>query len=267
LRIQHKAVVVLELKHPTENLDDKLWAGQVLTYCRDIDAPFGLLFNGHSLRVYINTFVKQLSRHQARFREEPVASAEYSDVEQMANLLSKFSLAALQTSPIALANRLANAENRVRAGKERQNAIHGILMKCLAVSPPGDIDEILSALSTLNSLWTAVEPNPTKAELVTAWEARSAILRPQQRTGALKGANPTLRAKIAEVCASRGWDVVEQANIRGLNCHLDGVEDHGFQRVPQGPGVPAGLCVQGKDTAGAKRIVAELEKLLTVRSA
>ena len=62
LRNQQKDLAVLDLKRPDEDLNSKLWAFQVLTYCQQLEVPFGLLFNGRSLRVFINTKCKQLSR-------------------------------------------------------------------------------------------------------------------------------------------------------------------------------------------------------------
>ncbi|MCW3096618.1 MAG: hypothetical protein JWL77_2236 [Chthonomonadaceae bacterium] len=266
LRNQQKCLAVLDLKKPEEDLNNKKWASQVLTYCQQIEAPFGLLFNGRSLRVFINTECRQLSRYEPRFSIEPVASGEFDKLDQMANLLSKFSFESLEANPMALARKLANAEISIREGQERRKAIYGVLAKSLAASPVGDIREILSALATVTTMWTAVEPKPTDAELIEVWESRSVVPDSRQGTGESTRANPALRAKIAEICSVKGWEVVKQAHIKGLNCRLDGVEEKGFRLVPAGRGVPDGLCVQGKDIPGAKRILQELDRLLTGRT-
>lgn len=72
-----------------------------------------------------------------------------------------------------------------------------------------------------------------------------------------------MRALITEICAQKSWGVIEKAQIKGLNYRFDGVKDNGFYPVPAGPNVPLGLCVQGKDTKGATKVIAELEKLKT----
>ena len=185
----------------------------------------------------------------------------------MADLVSKFSYASLAVNPMALARRLATAEISIRAGEERRKAIHDVLTKSLTASPVGDIGEILSALSTVPTMWTAVEPKPTEAELAAAWESRSSAHASRQPTGNSARANPALRAKIAEVCSVKGWEVVNRAHIKGLRVRFDGVEEQGFHLVPVGPGVPAGLCVQDRDTPGAKRVLQELDKLLTESAA
>ena len=170
LRHQQKNLAVLDLKKPEEDLNNKNWVGQVLSYCQQIKppAPLGLLFNGYALRVYINTHDRQLSKYHEWFSEEPVATAEHSDFEGMAGLLSKFYFKSLQANPIALTKKLANIEIGKRKPVMRQKQIRSILAKSLTTSPPGDIHEVLSALATVNSLWRDIDPpDTTEAELVS----------------------------------------------------------------------------------------------------
>ena len=261
LRRQQKRLAVLDLKKPEEDLDNKKWAWQVLSYCQQMDAPIGLLFNGFSLRVFINTHDKQLSKYQNLFSEEPVATAEHTNLARMTELLSKFAVESLQSNPIALAKNLAGKQAVIIHGGKRQEEIRSILKKFLASSPSVDINGILSALTTVDSLWAELDPKPTEAELVAAWNTSSqATLQPPETNGKMS-INPALRAKIVEVCALKGWEVIEKAQIKGLNYRLDGNEDKGFRPVSHGPNVPTGLCVQGKNTADAKKVIEELEKL------
>ena len=225
-----------------------------------------MLFNGRSLRVFINTQYRPLSRYKVKFAEAPVASAEYDKLDEMVDLLSKFSFESLGANPLALARRLANAEIRRREREGRGQAIYSVLEKSLTASPVGDIRAILSALAAVTSMWAAVEPKPTDAELFAVWEAQSAAHIPPRRLGKPLRTNPALRAKIAEICFLKGWEVVEKANIAGMNCRFDGAEEKGFRLVTPGRGVPDGLCVQGRDTSGAKRILEELDRLLTGRA-
>lgn len=262
LRRQQKRLAVLDLKKPEEDLDNKKWAWQVLSYCQQVGAPLGLLFNGFSLRVFINTQDKKLAKYQELFSDEPVATAEHTNLTQMAELLSKFSAKALQTNPTRLAGSLANRQAKTIRGRKRKEKIRGILMKFLASSPPGDTNEVLSALATVDSLWTELDPKPTEAELIAAWSSAPTPAPSTSGSNKRRGINPALRDKIVEICALRSWEVIERAQIRGLNYRLDGVEEKGYRSVPQGPNVPAGLCVQGKSTADAERVIRELEKLI-----
>lgn len=266
MRRQQKHLAVLDLKRPEEDLNNKLWAWQVLSYCEQIDAPIGILFNGYALRVFINTHDKQLARHKNRFSDEPVATAEHINGEHsnwisMIKLLSRFSAEALQANPIGLAKKLAN-ERIIEIGKrDRQKEIRSILTNNLASSPPGNINDVLSALATVDTLWENIALKPTVTDLIAAWNSKPLSTATLAAKSARTGINAALREKIVEVCGLKGWEAIQNANIKGLNCRLDGVEEKGYRLVPQGPNVPPGLCVQGKDTPGAKRVIEQLDKV------
>ena len=67
-------LAVIDLKAPEVNLDIQRSVGQIISYCREIKAPLGLLFNGRSVRVYINTEVKGLTKFK-ELTGQSVASA------------------------------------------------------------------------------------------------------------------------------------------------------------------------------------------------
>lgn len=263
LHYQKQRLAVLELKRPDAKLDNKDWTWEVLSYCQQLGAPLGLLFNGSALRVFINTQHRQLSKHIYKdlFSDEPVATADCSDIVKMVDLLCKFSAEALQANAVKLARELANKRIKGIGGEKRKTVIRAILAQALVSSPAGDIDQILEALATVSSLWTELDPKPDGNELAKAWQSMPAPSNPQPAVGSRKGINPALRAKVAEVCGRKGWNVVANANIEGLRYRLDGNKLNGYHSVTQGPGVPDGLCVQGVSTPVAESIMVELKKL------
>jgi hypothetical protein len=257
LQPQGRPLAVLDLKAPEVSLDKDKAASQICTYCHRVKAPLGLLFNGRELRVFINTEYKGLTRY-SEFAEQPVAVVDRHDLSAMAALLARFSKSALAPNPAKLASTLATKRRGEESDRQRQMLIRQKLKEILA-DPP---QELLAALPSLETVWDDFDPKPSQSELLGAWRLDQTTHNRPVATPGRTGANPELRRVVAQVCAARGWEAITQAHISGLRYRLDGVEAQGYRLVPQGPGVPPGLCVQGKDTAGARRIVADLENLL-----
>lgn len=258
LKHQQKDLAVLELKNPDENIDDPKWVRQLLTYCQLLKTPLGLLFNGKSFRVYINTDDRNLSKFTDLSRQS-VASADKPDWRHMAELMTCFSADALQVNPIGLAKRLAREETKRRIVRGRQKDIRDVLKQTIKDEPPCFELDLLRVLASVESLWTQFDPPPNEKELEKAWQSK-----PTENIGRLSNGavNPALREKLREVCGVKGWDAILSVHIKGLRTRTDGLEESGYRLVNAGPGVPAGLCVQGKDTPGAKAVIAELDNLL-----
>ena len=257
LQSGERPLVVLDLKAPEVSLNSDRAVSQICTYCRGVKAPLGLLFNGSELRVFINTEYKGLTKYK-EFSLKPVAVVDRHDLAGMAELLSRFNRSALFQNPLALARKLADKRWRELNDQQRQAVIRKNLREMLS-NPPA---ALLAALPVLDGVWDDLEPKPSETEIVHAWRTQKTA----DVTGTVgptrTGANPELRRTVAEVCATKGWQAIEQAKISGLRYRLNGIEERGFRLVPQGAGVPTGLCVQGRDAPGARRIIAELQSIL-----
>ena len=115
LSTDKKVSVILDLKAPVISLDDREAIGQVQSYCArgEKSSPLGVLFNGRSVRVFINpdyqNFVeykkrsKDLdTRKQINFYETPVDAAD-DDAGAIAAVLLKIAVASLSDDPALVA--------------------------------------------------------------------------------------------------------------------------------------------------------------------
>jgi hypothetical protein len=259
LKTSGQPATVLDLKAPDVSLEKA--TEQICSYCRDIGVPLGILFNGHRMNVFINARDKKLTKY-AEFASEPVATADNHDLPFMVDLLFQFSKSTLGTHTYALARCLAEKARTTTKNRERQIRIRERLAATLSEPP----DALLAALCTMDEIWSGLESSPSLAELTVARDSTHVKPGLQVSGSGRSGANPTLRNRVAQVCAKHGWQTVESARangrLRGLNYRLDGIEEHGYRLVPQGQGVPTGLCIQGKDAPGARRMIQELEVIL-----
>ena len=167
LKRQQKMLAIVDLKAPGQNLDRDRWTGQVNSYCRELKVPIGLLFNGTDLRVFINTEIKGLTRHKDLFYRQPVASAGTSELKQMVDILLKLATPSLEENPILVANMFAKKRLAEICDRDRKKRIQSLL-KAALLDPSA---EILSVLSTLDSIWGNAEAKPSEQELSTAWAA------------------------------------------------------------------------------------------------
>ena len=172
-------LAILELKGPDEKLDN--WTGQVLSYCKEIKAPLGLLFNGRSLRVFINTQHEQLLEHDDLFGKQPVAEVGYENLQDMVNLFSKFSAESLKTNSLSVAKDLAEK-------RARWLIILEILSKNLS---PAASDDTVAHLAQAPHLWNEINPAPTRTELISVWRGRKPT-----KNGGIGPVNPRMREKI-----------------------------------------------------------------------
>ena len=75
LRRKNRPCAIVDLKAPGVNIDHPTWKAQIYNYCRDEGLPIGVLFNGVSLRVFINPHYRGLTKYGETFKGEPVAGA------------------------------------------------------------------------------------------------------------------------------------------------------------------------------------------------
>ena len=162
-QIEYSAIV--DLKAPKENLD--LHVKQILSYCHEANAPFGLLFNGHSVRLFINTKMDGLAKHED-FKEQAVAGADRNDVQRMAEILFIISKQSLKENAISQARGLAITQrkkiNDDIDDKQRQQAIRNRLNK-IKDKPS---EAVLSAIKSADKI--LAELKPTISEIRVNWQ-------------------------------------------------------------------------------------------------
>jgi len=166
LKRNGKRLAIVDLKTPEVNLDRDKWAGQVCYYCHMENVPIGFLFNGRSLRVFVNVEFKGLTKYAAVFKEQPVAEADMDNEKQMVDLLLKFAATHSEENPVAIARGLANQRLKELRDKAQKKDIENRLKELLA-SPP---DEMLKALPDL-SIWGDIPRKPSVGELFTIRDA------------------------------------------------------------------------------------------------
>ncbi len=169
-----KPLAIVDLKTPDANLDLGKWAGQIGYYCHMENVPIGFLFNGRSLRVFVNVGLKGLTRYAVHLKEPSpagagtdnlkqmsVAEADTDNLRQMVDLLLKFAAAHPEGNPVAVARELVSQRLKELKDKERKRDI-GNRLKELLANPP---DEMLKALPDL-SIWGTITRKPSVNELL-----------------------------------------------------------------------------------------------------
>ena len=265
-----KVLAILDLKAPGVSLDDREGIGQVQSYCArgDRTAPIGVLFNGKSVRVFINpdypSFTKYKKRSvetdqkkQINFYETPVDAAD-DDSSTIAAVLLRISAASLSDDPASVARRMANAKIQTI---EKGMWAHEVSDRLrAALSEPSD--EVIRAIASVDSIWEGMEKKPEPADAVIAWHRRKETLLTvaSVKATAKQSINGLLRQKITEACAARGWAYVQSCQIKGLRHRTNG--GNGYHLVPQGEGVPTDLHVAGVATGDAELIISQLEHII-----
>jgi len=265
-----KALAILDLKAPGISLDDREGIEQVQSYCArgDKASPLGVLFNGRSIRVFVNpdypgfTRYKKLSKEEDKKKrinlyEIPVEAAD-NDVNAVAAVLLKLSVASLSDNPASVARKMANARIGSIWATTRGHEVHDRLRS--ALNEPSD--EVIRAIASVDSLWEGMPKSPEPAEAIIAWNRRTEapITVASVKAAAKQSINGLLRQTVAEACATRGWADVESRRVRGLRHR--GVGGNGYHLVPQGEGVPKDLYVAGVATADADLIISQLKHII-----
>ena len=172
LKFKQKPFAIVDLKSPDTNIDHERWVGQIRCYCRDESAPIGILFNGRSLRVFINTELKGLTKYDNDFKGQPVAAADQHEVKQMVEMLLKFASMPPEANPIALARGFANKRLKESSNRKWQDTVVE-RVRHLLTDPS---DDVLAAIAGVESAWNEIEPKPSSAELEKIWRERPTLM-------------------------------------------------------------------------------------------
>lgn len=258
LKCDGQILAVLDLKAPDVDLDHPKWLGQISSYCMHLAAPLGVLFNGQSIYVYINTGMKGLTQYKDLFASRPVAEASSKNPGQLRDTLLAFSAASLTGKPLKVAQSLAAKRKNIEAGQKKKKQI----CECIRVALVDPSHDVLAALALVDDVWGAIGFKPSKAEVVSAWEAdkQMPLTVTKIEATAKQSINSIVRQKVVEVCALKGWNYLADAKIKGLR-YRD-VGGNGYYPVPKSTGVPENLYVAGLSTANAKQVIQQLEFLL-----
>lgn len=255
LKNGQKSIAIIDIKAPDISLDKDDWARQICSYCREEKAPLGLLFNGREARVFINPEVKGLTQHKDKFTNVLVATASQHDIKQLVELLLKFSVENLELNAIIIAKQFALKRNKELANKKRRRQLQEILQETLA----NPSEQVLSALTNVENIWDDVEPQPSEAEVISAWLDRSSTVKFAAKNSSISNYNGSLRQMVAAICAAKGLDYLKANNVKGLRFRGHG--GNGYYLIPQGNDVPTDLFVGNVSANDAARIMSQLERL------
>ncbi len=269
LGTSQKVWAVLDLKAPGISLDDQEAVGQVQSYCArgEKTSPLGVLFNGRSVRVFINPEYQGFAKYKKRshdldpakqinFYEAPVDAAD-DDTSAIAQVLLKIAEVTLQENPASSARRMADAKvKNIKQGiwlREVRDRLRA------ALNDPSD--EVVRAVASVDSIWVGMEKEPEPADAVIAWHRRkeTPITVASVKATAKQSINGLLRQRVAEACKAKGWDYVQSRQIKGFRHRSVG--GNGYYLVPQRDAVPLDLYVAGVPTADAELIISQLEQI------
>ncbi len=269
--IDQKTWMVLDLKAPGVSINGDKMADFIQSYCRALHppAPLGVLYNGYSIRVFLNPeypgFGKFLSLKDEpdktkaiNFYQTPIASAEASNPSELVKVLLELSSLTLSEGVASLAKKLANRfiKDVGQAAWRRQvcDQIRNALLK--------PTDEVIAALAEVDSLWSQLTPRPTPDQAKDAWNRQESqpITIASVESVAKQSINGLLRQRIADLHAAKGMGYTDYNLIKGLRSRAHG--GNGYHLVPQGQNVPTNLYVAGVSTEDAKKIIQQLDKLL-----
>ena len=265
-----KTLAILDLKAPGINLDTRDWKGQIQSYCArgDKNAPIGILFNGKSIRVFINpdypgfAKYKKLStdpntKKQINFYETPV-EAEDDNIDAIAGILLKISVSSLSDNAVSIARKMADAKIRAFGTDQWIKEVRNRLRVAITELS----DETIRAIASVDNLWEGMEKKPEPADVVIAWHRReeTTVTVASVKATAKQSINSLLRQKVAEICAVKGWNYVQSRQLKGLRHRVFG--GNGYYLVEPTEGVPSNLYIAGVATIDAERIIAQLEQLM-----
>lgn len=284
LHRDQKPTVIVDLKSPKENLADPRWVEQIDSYCRAKRVPFGLLFNGVDALLFVNLsqvtqvnraelkkYVERLPVSPTTYAEHlvvpPIMGAQRPALREMAELLNVVSTAELTSRDEAVRKASGLVRQRLRELKQEDEWLrYQEAIRARLVAIQGDqtaLGKMLLAACSADKVLRAMKPKPSASDLLAAWQG---VLPPEpprvEERPERSGANIRLKEKLAEVCAAKGWDESWAKQIKGFRYRLNGVEDKGYRRMKQSPGVPPGFCIPGYQTPVAEAIIKQLDQLL-----
>ena len=275
---EQKDLATWELKAPAEDVDGKEPIEQLMSYCSEPkrQTPIGILFNGRKLRVFINPEYPGLGKYKRiseapaplfNFKHSPVLSLELDDPEPGDKAPYKLFVETLTS--LNCTNLSAGAVNCARKLAEKKlkdiqsKALNAKIVKCLQEALTSPTDEIIRAVAGAIHLWEGFETPPGLDDAVRAWHEKDNT-KPSQTIEAVEiqakqSINGIVRQKVAQICTSKGYDFLVQANVKGLRFRNEG--GNGYHPVPQAEGVPGNLFVGGLSTEDAKKVIYRLEAL------
>lgn len=278
---EQKDLATWELKAPTEDIDSKESVEQLMSYCLEPkrQTPIGVLFNGRKLRVYINPDFPGLGKYKKiseaelsvfDFKHSPVLSLELVHPEpndkqpykQVSDALISLSSMCLSAGSVNHAKKMAERRLKEREDEKRNAKI----VLCLQEAFASPTDEIVKAVSTAIRIWDGLETPPGPDDALRAWYNRKDKPKQSQtieavETLAKRSINSIVRQKVVQICASRGYDFLASANVKGLRFRNTG--GNGYHPVPQAEGVPGNLFVSGLSTEAAKKVIYQLDALIS----
>lgn len=278
-----KDMATWDLKAVTEPLNNKDFAGQIQSYCSHPDrpTPLGILFNGFSLRVFINPDYSKLARYQLAmlkkkhgenwsldFKTDPVIAVDKDDQDsnkQLIDSLILLSFSALSSKAVTLAVQLANSAVK----KELDKAEKRRIVACIHSALADPSDEIIRVVAEAIPQWEGFDSPPSSERALRAWKQREILVTKSKtlvasintsNTNAVS-INSIVRQEVARICAdvNKGWDCLTKASIKGLRFRYEA--GNGYHPVPQTEGVPLNLHIGGLSTEDAKKVIKQLEAL------
>ncbi len=175
---------VLELKSPSEKIDNPDFAKQLQDYMEGVNktqggVPLGILFNGFEARAYINPKFKPLRNYTDKIG---VAVAKASDVSQLLLLFQELQCNSLPPDTLKLAKKLARTHSQILAkekvDKDRKRRIREIVTVLLACPDKIVSDAIIQAVPDL------AEMNVSPDDFQEVWAsivADKALAKPTRR--------------------------------------------------------------------------------------
>ena len=279
--IEQKDLATWELKAPAEDVDSRESVEQLMSYCLEAkrQTPIGVLFNGRKLRVYINPDYQGLGKYKKiseaevpliDFRHSPVLSLDLALPElddkkpykQVGDTLISLSCAILSAGSVNLAKKIADK----RLGEIKDEKRNAQIVLCLQEAFASPTDEILKAVTAAIHQWDGVEAPPGPDDAVRAWHNRKDKPKQSQtiktvETQAKQSINGIVRQKVVQLCTSKGYAFLNNANVKGLRFRNEG--GNGYHPVPQAEGVPSNLFVGGLSSEDAKKVIYQLDALLS----
>ena len=278
-----KDLAIWELKAPNEDVDGNGHVAQLRSYCIDQkrQTAIGILFNGRKIRVFINPDYPGLGKYKKisdepektrafDFRCSPVLSLDLDSPKSSDKTLQKavvdvligLSLAKLSGKSVVYARSLA--EKKLAEGKDKERNRKIVVGLHKALSNP--TDQVIAAIASVISEWDGLDSAPQTEDAVAAWHKRKDnTTNPQTiktvEIQAKQSINSIVRQKVVQLCTSKSYNFLDKANVKGLRLRNEG--GNGYHPVPQAEGVPSNLFVGGLSSEDAKKVIYQLDALLS----
>jgi len=162
---------VLELKSPSEKIDNPQFAKQVQDYMEGVNreqggVPIGVLFNGYEARVFINPKYKALKSYS---NQTHASVRRASSIDELRLLFQDFQCTSAIPDTLKLARKLVQGhireEARIVKGKARVEKVQQLIAAMISCPEREVATAIIEAMPELSEL------NVRPEELQTAWQS------------------------------------------------------------------------------------------------